>query len=136
VAALLAAAELADHAHEADVAAYLRQTADSWNASIEQWTYVHDTPLAKRVGVEGYYVWMAPREVGGGDAARVLRDSPAAEVVSPDPLALVRFGLRRADDPRILNTIRVIDAVLKVDTPQGPAWHRYIGDQYGEHDDG
>ena len=28
------------------------------------------------------------------------------------------------------------DALLKVDTPNGPAWHRYNGDGYGEHDDG
>jgi glucoamylase len=44
----------------------------------------------------------------------------------------VRFGLRSADDPRILNTIKVIDAKLKVDTPSGPCWHRYIKDGYGE----
>ena len=57
-------------------------------------------------------------------------------MVSPDALALVRFGLRAADDPRIVNTVKVIDALLKVDTPSGPAWHRYNGDGYGEHDDG
>src|SRR6185436_15669596 len=56
--------------------------------------------------------------------------------VSPDALALVRFGLRAADDPRIANTVKVIDALLKVDTPRGPSWHRYNGDGYGEHDDG
>ena len=56
--------------------------------------------------------------------------------MSVDALALVRFGLRAADYPRILNTIRVIDAVLKVDTPKGPCWHRYNHDGYGEHDDG
>ena len=42
---------------------------------------------------------------------------PAAQMVSPDALALVRFGLRAADDPRIVNTVRVIDALLKVDLP-------------------
>ena len=60
----------------------------------------------------------------------------AALTVSPDALALVRFGLRAADDPRIVNTVKVIDALLKVDTPRGPSWHRYNGDGYGEHDDG
>ena len=57
-------------------------------------------------------------------------------MVSPDALALVRFGLRAADDPRVVNTVKVIDALLKVDTPRGPAWRRYNGDGYGEHDDG
>jgi glucoamylase len=60
----------------------------------------------------------------------------AAEVVSPDALALVRFGLRAPDDPRMLNTIKVIDEVLRIKLPQGPAWYRYNGDGYGEHEDG
>jgi glucoamylase len=35
-----------------------------------------------------------------------------------------------------VNTVKVIDATLKVDTPRGPSWHRYQGDGYGEHADG
>jgi glucoamylase len=57
-------------------------------------------------------------------------------MVSLDALALVRFGLRAPDDPRILSTVKVIDATLKVETPRGPVWHRYQGDGYGEHADG
>jgi glucoamylase len=56
--------------------------------------------------------------------------------VSPDALALVRFGLRAPDDPRIRNTIRVIDALLRTETATGPVWHRYNEDGYGEHEDG
>jgi glucoamylase len=51
-------------------------------------------------------------------------------------LALVRFGLRAPDDPRILGTVRVIDALLRVDLPAGACWRRYNGDGYGEHEDG
>ena len=36
----------------------------------------------------------------------------------------------------MLNTIKVIDALLRVRLPQGPAWYRYNGDGYGEHEDG
>ena len=61
---------------------------------------------------------------------------PAALMVSLDALAFVRFGLRAPDDPRILSTVKVIDATLKVETPRGPAWRRYQGDGYGEHADG
>ena len=57
-------------------------------------------------------------------------------MVSPDALALVRFGLRAADDPRMVNTVKVIDALLKVEMPPGPVWHRYNEDGYGEHEDG
>jgi glucoamylase len=66
----------------------------------------------------------------GEDAA------PARTVVSPDALALVRFGLRAPDDPRILATLRVIDATLKEGFPFGPGWRRYTDDGYGEHPDG
>lgn len=147
IAALLAAAELAELNREPKVAAYLRETADHWNANIERWVYVADTELARQVGVAGYYVRIAPPEVAeaGSPATGFVpiknrppgqSEAPAAQIVSPDALALVRFGLRPPDDPRILDTVKVIDALLKVETPCGPAWHRYNDDGYGEHEDG
>lgn len=147
IAALLAAADFADEAGAEGVARYLRGTADAWNANIERWTYMTGTELARRVGVEGYYVRIAPAEVA--DAASPARgfvpiknrppgegSAPAAYIVSPDALALVRFGLRAADDPRILNTVKVIDTLLRSETVTGPIWHRYNLDGYGEHEDG
>jgi glucoamylase len=147
VAALLVAAELADAASEGAVAAYLRETADVWNANIERWLYVAGTELARQHGVDGYYV-----RVAEPDRADVPSPSlgfvpiknrppdestgPAALMVSLDALAFVRFGLRAPDDPLILNTVKVIDATLRVDTPRGPVWRRYQGDAYGEHADG
>jgi hypothetical protein len=35
---------------------------------------------------------------------------------------LVRYGIRRAGDSLIENSLRVVDAVLKVDTPRGNCW--------------
>jgi glucoamylase len=125
IAALLVAADLADRCGERAVATYLRTTADAWNDSIEESLYAEGTALAERLGIEGYYVRIGPPE--GADAT---------SIVSPDALALVRFGLRAADDPRILNTVRAIDALLKIGTPHGPVWRRYNGDRYGEHEDG
>jgi glucoamylase len=61
---------------------------------------------------------------------------PAAAQFGVDFLQLVRFGLRRWDDPLILGSVRLADALLKVDTPYGPSWRRYYDDGYGEHDDG
>jgi glucoamylase len=57
-------------------------------------------------------------------------------IVSVDALALVRFGLRDPNDPRIVNTVRVIDAKLRTLTKTGPAWYRYNEDGYGERADG
>jgi glucoamylase len=147
IAALLVAADLADQNDEPDVAGYLRETADAWNASVERWTYVSGGELAREIGLDGYYVRIAPPEVGeaaspaGGFVPIKNRPpaemcQPATHIVSPDALALVRFGLRAPDDPRIQNTVKVIDHLLKVETPFGPAWHRYDDDGYGEHEDG
>ncbi|UCC89127.1 MAG: hypothetical protein JSV81_07405, partial [Anaerolineales bacterium] len=120
---------------------------DAWNASIEGWTYVTGTDLARQVGVEGYYVRIAPPEAAeaaspaGGFVPIKNRPpgqsaEPAAHLVSPDALALVRFGLRAPDHPGVLNTVKVIDNLLRVETPYGPAWRRYNDDGYGEHEDG
>lgn len=149
IAALLAAADIAERVHApAALAAYLRDTADAWNADIESWMYVTGTDLAKRCNVSGYYL----RVVAEGDRdlaaapehGRVaVRNRPAGEadidtdaLIGPDALALVRFGLRAANDPRILNTVKLIDHLTRVDLPQGPAWYRYNNDGYGEHGDG
>jgi glucoamylase len=147
IAALLAAADFADDAHEPDVSRYLRETADAWNSSIERWTYVTDTALSREQGVDGYYVRIAPRDAAiASDQGPVyvpLRNHPRAEsrveyekMVGTDALALVRFGLRRPDDERMRNTVRVIDATLRTSTRTGPVWHRYNKDGYGEHEDG
>ncbi len=61
---------------------------------------------------------------------------PADEMVGTDFLSLVRFGLRLPDDPRIVSSLAVADAILRTETPSGPVWHRYNGDGYGEHEDG
>ncbi|MEO5964635.1 MAG: glycoside hydrolase family 15 protein [Candidatus Limnocylindrales bacterium] len=142
VAALLVAA---DHLPE-PAATYCRELADDWNASIEDWTYTVGSRLAREHGVDGHYVRIASPDVLAGAPIstqvpvrnRIASEStvPGDEMVGTDFLALVRFGLRRPDDPRILSTLAVTDAVLKTDTPNGPLWHRYTGDGYGEHADG
>src|SRR6185312_9465840 len=38
--------------------------------------------------------------------------------------------------PRIVDTVKVIDALLKIETRRGPAWRRYNGDADGEKPDG
>ena len=143
IAALVVAAKFADRSGEPEVADYLFQTADLWNDQIEDWTYAIGTSLAEQLGLDGYYVRLAPppgikalNRQGKMPTERQARDLPVDQVVSCDALALVRFGLRAADDPRILNTVKAIDAVLKADLPAGPCWRRYNGGYYGESDEG
>jgi glucoamylase len=147
VAALLAAAEIAEASDVEALPALLRDTADAWNEQIDDWIYVEDTPLAREAGVKGYYIRVAPEtpEMGCPDVHGIVQVRnheagsgaiAADELVSTDALALVRFGLRAPDDPHVLNTIAVIDRLLKVELPQGPGWRRYNLDGYGEKADG
>ncbi|MGK9168621.1 glucan 1,4-alpha-glucosidase [Inquilinus limosus] len=147
IAALLAAADILDLSGRAAEARWLRETADMWNDEVERWTFAEGTAICSRLGLRGYYVRIAPADAA--DAASPLdgyvpvKNRPpgddarkAALLISPDALALVRFGLRAPDDPCIVDTVRAIDALLKVELPQGPVWYRYNDDGYGEHADG
>ena len=61
---------------------------------------------------------------------------PANQIVDAGFLELVRFGIRQPGDPLIEDSLKVVDAVLKVDTPYGPCWKRYNHDGYGQRADG
>jgi glucoamylase len=60
----------------------------------------------------------------------------AREIVDAGFLELVRYGIRRADDPLIVDSLKVVDHVLKIETPNGPCWRRYNHDGYGQRKDG
>ena len=147
ISALLAAADIADLTGHAAQAQTMRDTADAWNDNIERWVYATGGDLAQQLGVKGYYVRIAPPVTDAAASPTQgfvpIKNRPpgkdgerAYHIISPDALALVRFGLRAPDDPRILNTLVAIDALLSVELPQGPCWYRYNGDGYGEHKDG
>lgn len=146
IAALLAAADFADGAGEGVAAQFMRETADSWYDQIDTWLYATGTDWCTQFGVDGYYERIASvsddavnrfqSDVQIKNVPDVNAYQRAVHLISPDALALVRFGLRAADDPRILNTVKVIDALLKIETPRGTTWHRYNNDGYGEHADG
>ena len=61
---------------------------------------------------------------------------PARNIVGGDFLHLVRLGIRSPHDPIVLDSIEVLDRVIKFDLPQGSGWRRYNHDGYGQKDDG
>jgi len=63
-------------------------------------------------------------------------DFEARQVIDGGFLELVRYGVRRADDPLIVDSLKVVDRVLRIDTPYGPCWRRYNHDGYGQRKDG
>jgi glucoamylase len=147
IAALVVAAEYAAKFGEKEISEYLLETADTWNSNIERWIYVSGTTLADQLGVEGYYVRISPIDVAEAGSPKdgfvPIKNKPpensstkATHIISPDALALVRLGLRDGNDPRIQNTVKAIDKLLRVETLTGPSWHRYNDDGYGEHEDG
>lgn len=146
ISALLAAADAMAAVGESELAAYLSATADGWNEQIDDLAYARDTQISRKLGIDGYYMRIgysssdAHARSHGLIPIRNRSDGnealEAGLLISPDALALVRFGLRAADDPRILDTVKAIDALLKCDLPAGPYWYRYNDDGYGEHQDG
>lgn len=116
--------------------------ADYWNERVEDWTYVEGGEFSERFGVDGYYVRIAPPALQGGLCGRIEirnrsgKSIPASALIGMDYLYLPRLGLRDAKDPRIQNTLKASERMLKVETPHGIAYRRYNEDGYGEHTDG
>jgi glucoamylase len=142
IAALVSGAEMIGAPESRDIL----DLADDWNSRIEEWCVARGSALSARYSVGPHYVHSSPDAVLWDAKALSAvvpiknRDPdprlPASEQIATDYLQLVRYGLRRADDPFILNTVILQDKLLKVETPNGPSWHRYNEDGYGEHDDG
>jgi glucoamylase len=149
IAALICASILLRERGEKETATFIEEYADYLESHIEDWTVTTTGSLVG--GTSTYYMRILPEQVGQEHPAedkesRVLHianhasdeqsDFPARNVVDGGFLELVRYGIRKPDDPTIVATVKVIDAVLKVDTPAGPAWHRYNHDGYGQQEDG
>ncbi|HMK95967.1 MAG TPA: glycoside hydrolase family 15 protein [Acidimicrobiales bacterium] len=138
VAALAAAADWLDGADRD----YALGLADCWNERIEEWTYLTNTELAQHYGVAGHYVRIGPDPGSGGLRGRVELHNrvgeavPAKALVGLEFLYLARLGLRSPTDPRVNDTLAVVDGELRVELPTGTAYRRYEGDGYGEHADG
>jgi len=149
IAALTTAAVRARaHGHPAS-AEFVQEYADFLESRIERWTVTESGTLVP--GVPRHYVRIRPADVADptpheGPEMGTVRlpnlppgspnEFPAKEIVDSGFLDLVRFGVRRPDDPAILDSVRVVDQVLKVETPFGPVWRRYNHDGYGDRDDG
>jgi glucoamylase len=149
IAALICAACFAREKGDAATAQYLEEYADFLECHVESWAVTTEGTLL--AGVARHYIRILPERPDNPDpdedpnrgnitianlqpgARNVF---PAKEVVDAGFLELVRHGIRKADDPIIVDSLKVIDAVLKVDTPFGPCWRRYNHDGYGQREDG
>ncbi|MFN8485211.1 MAG: hypothetical protein U0768_19410 [Anaerolineae bacterium] len=65
-----------------------------------------------------------------------LSEFPAREIVDAGFLELVSYGIRKPSDALIEDSLQVVDAVRRIETPYGPSWRRYTHDGYGQRPDG
>jgi glucoamylase len=149
IAALTCAASFARERGDNATAQFIQDYADFLECHIEAWTVTTEGTLVP--GISRHFIRINPVEIGDpqpDDAPNrgILRISnrppfvqtefPAREVVDAGFLELVRYGIRKAGAPLIEDSLQVVDAVLKVDTPFGPGWRRYNHDGYGQREDG
>ncbi|MEZ6097756.1 MAG: glycoside hydrolase family 15 protein [Pirellulaceae bacterium] len=149
IAALTCAAMFAMDRGETQLARYLHEYADFLECHIEDWTVTTEGTIVE--DIPKHYIRIHPVDVNdqcpNEDAntgmlwiknrAPGLRAAfPAKEIVDAGFLELVRYGIRRPNDALIEDSLRVVDATLKVDTPSGPCWRRYNYDGYGQRADG
>jgi glucoamylase len=112
------------------------QIADSWRGNLGHWTVTTNGPLSSqpyflRITVDG--------DANAGTQIQLSDGGPLIdqrEVLDPSFLELVRLGVLRPDDPRVLYTLTLVDKYLGYSRPNRPFWHRASFDGYGEKADG
>jgi glucoamylase len=149
ITALICAAEITRARDSHEMAVFLEEFADWIERHLEDWTVTNEGVLLP--SVPRHYMRIRPPENGAAYACEDcgtekihLNNRPpgtryefeAREIIDAGFLELVRYGIRRADDPLIIDSLKVVDAVLKRGLPQGPGWLRYNWDGYGNRPDG
>jgi glucoamylase len=149
ITALICAADIM-RAHEShEFATFLEEFADWIEGHVEDWTVTSNGVLHS--DVKRHYMRIRPPERGeayahedcGQETLHLANRPPdtrnefeAREIIDAGFLELVRYGVRRADDPLVKDSLKVVDSVIKRDLPPGPGWLRYNWDGYGERPDG
>lgn len=149
IAALTCAASWAHIRGEEHEASFIQEYADFLERHVEAWTVTTQGTLVP--GISRHFMRIHPVSVDNvqpdedpnGGVLRIANrapweqaEFPAKEIVDAGFLELVRYWIRAPGDRLIEDSLAVIDAVLKVETPGGPCWHRYNNDGYGEQANG
>jgi glucoamylase len=149
IAALVGAGIMARAHKDAPTAQFLEEYADFLESRIAQWTVTTQGSLVP--GVTRHFIRIRPAEPDDptpvADAnegtLRIANQAPGApseflarDIVDAGFLELVRYGIWKPLDPVVVDSVRVVDQCLRVETPFGPAWRRYNHDGYGQRPDG
>ena len=126
IAGLVAASRLAAAAGDPDRAALYLATADDYQRHVKDWTVTTTGPY----GNGRYFIRLSPTgqpdkaetyDLGNGSLSKVDQRS----VIDTGFLELTRLGELPANDPDVLASLKVADAVIESQTASGPGWHRY-----------
>jgi glucoamylase len=149
ISALICAAGFIRAEKDDQPASFLEDYADFLRAHLEEWTVTTKGSLVP--GFSHHFVRLNPLKPGEAAKPDAVDEAmlsivnqppgsnpsyPARDVVDAGFLQLVRYGVFTASDPLVVDSLRVVDQILKVDTPNGPCWHRYNHDGYGQRPDG
>ena len=141
IAGLVCAADIARRNGDTASAQRWELLADEWEAQVDAWTATSNGPYDPKP----YYLRLtkpqqeeppANPDPNVGTTYSIGDGGPSAadqrSVVDPSFLELVRLGVKPHDHRTVLNTLKVVDEQLGVDTPNGRFWHRFNFDGYGE----
>ena len=149
ISGLICAADIAREHAAFELAGFLETYADWIEANLDCWTTTDDGVLLP--GVKRHYMRIRPPVAGepfhnpqippgwihiANRGPDEKYDFEAREVIDAGFLELVRYGIRRPDDPLIVDSLKVVDHCLKIETPSGTCWRRYNHDGYGQRKDG
>lgn len=147
IAALVCAAHWAKEMGEGLDSGYLFSVADHWATRIEEWTFSECDCIGENM--PGHYlriVQEAPDSLSPAEQVchalvfikNLPRDIPhhQGQLVDAGFLDLVRYGIRDPKSIFILNSLDVVDRMIRFQDGENSAFYRYNGDGYGEKEDG
>jgi glucoamylase len=131
IAGLVCAAEIARINGDKSSAASYLETADKWQASVERWTTTAIGFTNRR-----HFLRITANEDPDDGARMEINSSSLAvderRIIDAGFLELVRLGVKHPRDQLVVDSLALVDQMIKVETPSGDAWYRYNHDAYGE----
>ena len=147
ISALVCAANWAIERDERHDASYMLSIADYWSARVEEWTFSECDCVGEKT--PGHYLRIVSPESEELPFSEhhchmmvfvknrsSTQPHQQGEIVDAGFLDLVRYGVRDAKDPRIVNSLEVVDGTIRFERGDLVSFYRYNWDGYGEKEDG
>ncbi len=132
IAGLICAAYIANANGAHSAALQYQETAQAWASEVDDLAYT----TTGSYGGGSYLLRITPDgQPNAGTSLGIANGGGSHDdrtVVDPSFLELVRLGVKSPTAADITNTISVVDGQLQANMPEGPIWHRYSFDGYGE----